>query len=47
MVGFVLALPLAAVALWRAGKASWWAPVSVVAGYRRLHAVQRDLVGLR
>jgi hypothetical protein len=33
MVGFVLALPLAAVALWRAGKASWWAPVSVVAGF--------------
>ena len=33
MVGFVLALPLAAVALWRAGKASWWAPTSVVAGF--------------
>jgi hypothetical protein len=31
MVGFVLALPLAAVALWRAGRASWWAPASVVA----------------
>jgi hypothetical protein len=33
MVGFVLALPLAAVALWRAGKVSWWAPASVVAGF--------------
>jgi hypothetical protein len=32
MVGFVLALPLAAVALWRAGKASRWAPLSVVGG---------------
>jgi hypothetical protein len=33
MIGFVLALPLAAVALWRAGKVSWWAPASVVAGF--------------
>jgi hypothetical protein len=33
MVGFVLALPLAAVALWRAGKVFWWAPASVVAGF--------------
>jgi hypothetical protein len=33
MIGFMLALPLAALALWRAGLARWWAPLSVVAGY--------------
>jgi hypothetical protein len=33
MIGFMLALPLAALALWRAGLVRWWAPVSVVAGY--------------
>ena len=33
LVGFVLALPLAAVALWRAGKVSWWAAASVLAGF--------------
>ena len=31
--GFVLALPLAACALWRARKVSWWAPASVAAGF--------------
>lgn len=33
MVGLVLALPLIAVALWRAGLVRWWAPLSVVAGF--------------
>jgi hypothetical protein len=33
MVGFMLALPLAALALWRAGLVRWWAPLSVLAGY--------------
>ncbi len=33
LVGFVLALPLAVVALWRAGLVRWWAFVAVVAGY--------------
>ena len=33
LVGFMLGLPLAALALWRAGRVRWWAPVSVLAGY--------------
>jgi hypothetical protein len=33
MLGFVLALPLAALALWRAGLVRWWAPVAVLGGY--------------
>jgi hypothetical protein len=33
MIGFVLGLPLAALALLRAGLVRWWAPVAVVAGY--------------
>lgn len=33
LIGFVLALPLAAVAAWRAGLVRWWAPIAVVAGY--------------
>ncbi|QNN52937.1 hypothetical protein [Nocardioides mesophilus] len=33
MLGFVLALPLAACALWRARLVRWWAPVSVLAGF--------------
>ncbi len=33
IVGFVVALPLMAVAMWRAGLVPWWAPVSVVAGF--------------
>lgn len=33
IVGFVLGLPLAAVAAWRAGIVRWWAPVAVVAGF--------------
>lgn len=33
MAGFVLALPLATVALWRAGLVRWWAFAAVVAGY--------------
>ena len=33
MLGFALALPLAAFALWRAGRVRWWAPVSVLAGF--------------
>jgi hypothetical protein len=32
LVGFLLALPLAAVAAWRAKLTAWWAPVAVVAG---------------
>lgn len=32
IVGLMLALPLAAVALWRAGLVRWWAPLSVLAG---------------
>lgn len=31
-VGFILALPLAAVAAWRGGLIPWWAPVAVAAG---------------
>ena len=31
--GFLLALPLAAVAAWRGGVVRWWAPPAVVAGY--------------
>ncbi len=33
MLGFLLALPLAVVALWRAGLVRWWAFAAVVAGY--------------
>lgn len=33
MVGFALALPLASLALWRAGRVRWWAPLAVLAGY--------------
>ncbi|MFC6285055.1 hypothetical protein ACFP3Q_02745 [Nocardioides sp. GCM10027113] len=33
LLGFALGLPLAAVALWRAGRVRWWAPVAVVAGF--------------
>lgn len=33
IVGFVFALPLAAVAAWRAGLVKWWAPLSVVCGF--------------
>lgn len=32
LVGFLLCLPVAALAAWRAGLVRWWAPVSVVAG---------------
>lgn len=32
MAGLLLALPLAAVALWVAGRVRWWAPLSVVVG---------------
>lgn len=31
-IGLLTALPLAALALWRAGLVRWWAPASVVAG---------------
>lgn len=33
LVGFVLALPLTAITLWRAGLARWWALVAVLAGF--------------
>ena len=33
MAGFLLALPLAVGALWRARLVRWWAPLPVVAGY--------------
>lgn len=33
LVGFVLALPVAALAGWRAGLLRWWAPLAVVAGF--------------
>lgn len=33
IVGLVLALPLVAVALWRARLVRWWAPVAVLAGF--------------
>jgi hypothetical protein len=33
MVGFMLGLPLAALAVWRAGLVRWWAPLAVLAGY--------------
>jgi len=33
VAGLVLALPLAAVALWLAGLVRWWAPLSVLAGF--------------
>lgn len=33
IAGLMLALPLTAVTLWRAGLARWWAPVAVVAGF--------------
>ncbi|CAN5840256.1 hypothetical protein BH20ACT6_BH20ACT6_02700 [soil metagenome] len=32
-VGFMLALPVAAAAAWRAGLVRWWAPLAVVAGF--------------
>lgn len=31
--GFLLALPVAALAVWRAGLVRWWAPVAVLGGY--------------
>ncbi len=33
IVGFLLALPLAALAAWRAGLIHWWGPLAVVAGF--------------
>lgn len=33
MVGFLVALPLAALALWRAGLVRWWAPAAVLGGF--------------
>ena len=33
MIGFMLALPLAAIALWRAGVVRWWAFAAVLGGY--------------
>jgi hypothetical protein len=33
IVGFVFALPLAAVAAWRAGLVKWWAPLAVICGF--------------
>ena len=33
MIGFMLALPLATIALWRAGVVRWWAFVAVIGGY--------------
>jgi hypothetical protein len=33
MIGLLLALPLAALAAWRAGLVRWWGPVVVVAGF--------------
>ena len=33
MIGFMLALPLATIALWRAGVVRWWAFAAVVGGY--------------
>lgn len=33
MIGFLIALPLAALAAWRAGLVRWWAVLAVVAGY--------------
>ncbi len=33
MVGFMLALPLMTIALWRAGVVRWWAFVAVLGGY--------------
>ncbi len=33
LIGAALGLPLAALALWRAGRVRWWAPVAVLMGY--------------
>ena len=33
IIGFLLALPIAALAVWRAGLVRWWAPVAVLGGY--------------
>lgn len=33
LIGFVLALPVAALGAWRAGIVRWWGPVAVVAGF--------------
>ena len=33
MLGFMLALPLATIALWRAGLVRWWAFAAVLGGY--------------
>jgi hypothetical protein len=33
IAGLMLALPLTAITLWRAGLATWWALVAVVAGF--------------
>lgn len=33
MIGFMLALPLATIALWRAGVVRWWAFAAVLGGY--------------
>jgi hypothetical protein len=33
MIGFMLALPLITIALWRAGVVRWWAFVAVLGGY--------------
>lgn len=33
VAGLVLALPIAALALWRAGIVCWWAPVAVIAAF--------------
>ncbi len=47
LIGFVLALPLTALTLWRAGLVRWWALVAGARGLRRVHPVERHVVGLR
>lgn len=43
--GLVLALPLAAIAAWRAAQLPWWGPVSVIAGMATFIAFDATLPG--
>ena len=45
LAGLALALPIAALALWRAGVVRWWAPVAVIAAFAAFIASQATWPG--
>lgn len=44
-LGFILSLPIAAAAAWRAGLVRWWAPAAIVAGQAAFFATSATLSG--